>query len=61
MRVSKYLCGVTPPNRDDLDGTAKIIYTPKRNSRRPCAISPNITPNKKGKVIVVKKAGLAYL
>ena len=27
----------------------------------PCAISPNITPKRNGKVIVVKSEGLAYL
>lgn len=27
----------------------------------PCAISPNMTPKRKGKVIVVKNDGFAYL
>ena len=32
---------------------------PNRKRMSPCAISPNITPNKNGKVTVVKKEGLA--
>ncbi len=33
---------------------------PNANNRNPWAMSPNITPNKNGKVIVVKNAGFAY-
>lgn len=32
--------------------------SPKQNSTKPWAISPNITPNRKGKVIAVKIPGL---
>ena len=38
-----------------------ITKIPKIKSRNPWPISPNMTPNKNGKVIVVKKLGLAYL
>jgi hypothetical protein len=34
---------------------------PNKNRIKPCAISPNITPKRKGNVTVVNKAGLAYL
>ena len=39
----------------------KINNEPKINRIEPCAISPNITPNKKGNVTVVNKEGLIYL
>lgn len=35
--------------------------SPKQNKIDPWAISPNMTPNKNGKVTKVKKPGLAYL
>jgi hypothetical protein len=38
-----------------------ITKSPNKNSINPCPISPNITPNKNGNVIVVKKLGFAYL
>jgi hypothetical protein len=31
---------------------------PKQNRMNPWKISPNITPNKNGKVVIVKRAGL---
>jgi hypothetical protein len=34
---------------------------PKKNRIKPWAISPNMTPNKKGKVTILKNAGLIYL
>ncbi len=33
---------------------------PKPNTISPWPMSPNMTPNRKGKVMQVKKAGLAY-
>ena len=33
---------------------------PNKKAMNPWAISPNMTPNKKGKVIRVKYEGLAY-
>ena len=39
----------------------KQRYRPNKNRRVPWAISPNITPKRNGKVIVVNKDGLAYL
>jgi hypothetical protein len=36
-------------------------YIPNKNSSPPCNISPNITPKKNGKVIIVKIAGLISL
>ena len=38
-----------------------IKKIPNNISIEPWAISPNITPNKKGNVITVKNAGFAYL
>lgn len=37
----------------------RIRVRPKSERIRPWAMSPNIMPNRNGKVIVVKKAGLA--
>ena len=39
----------------------KHMYKPNKNSKVPCAISPNMTPNKNGNVMVVNNEGLAYL
>lgn len=39
----------------------KIIIKPNKKSNNPWPISPNITPNKNGKVTVVKRDGFAYL
>jgi hypothetical protein len=33
------------------------IYKPKINKIPPCKISPNITPKRKGNVIIVKRPG----
>ena len=33
----------------------------KSNNKLPCPISPNITPNKKGNVTIVKRPGFASL
>jgi len=38
-----------------------ISMSPISISKNPCAMSPNITPNRKGKDIVVKTAGLNSL
>lgn len=38
----------------------KIIISPNKNKISPWPISPNITPNKNGKVTVVNSEGLAY-
>jgi hypothetical protein len=46
-----------PRFRDSLFMTK---YKPNKNSTKPCPISPNMTPKKKGKVTVVKIAGLIY-
>jgi hypothetical protein len=38
-----------------------IKYIPRQNSKSPCPMSPNITPNRNGKVIIVNKPGLTSL
>lgn len=35
------------------------MIKPNKNNKNPCPMSPNITPNKKGKVTVVNNDGLA--
>ena len=35
--------------------------SPKTNKAKPCPISPNMTPNKNGKVTIVKIPGLISL
>ena len=35
-------------------------HAPNRNRNRPCAISPNIIPNRKGNVITVKIAEMGF-
>jgi len=42
-------------------GGAKIISKPTPSRISPCAISLNMTPNRKGNVIRLKTAGLIYL
>lgn len=39
----------------------KQRYKANKSTHNPCPISPNITPNKKGKVTIVKIAGLTSL
>jgi hypothetical protein len=39
----------------------KINIKPNANKIEPCIMSPNITPNKNGKVTQVNRPGLAYL
>ncbi len=35
----------------------KSTYNPKKKRIKPCPISPNITPNKKGKLTIANIAG----
>ena len=41
-----------------MESLKHIRYIPRINNNDPCKISPNMTPNKNGKVIHVKRPGL---
>ena len=57
----KYLPGYIASTMLPLVGAAQIMYNPNAVSIDPAKISPNITPNKNGKVTAVKTPGLASL
>jgi hypothetical protein len=62
IKANRYRCGTNIAKGDDdrlICGCLNTKYSPKQNSSNPCAMSPNITPNKKGNVTAVKMAGLA--
>lgn len=61
IRNSKYLVGLSAFNEAGklLLNTTK--YNPKRNRRNPWNISPNITANKNGNVIIVNNPGFISL
>lgn len=62
INVMRYLAEAIPERAVPLsfsENTINII--PQRKSKNPWAMSPNITPNKNGKVIVVNTAGLNSL
>jgi len=42
----------------EMESLKHIRYIPRINNNDPCKISPNMTPNKNGKVIHVKRPGL---
>lgn len=62
IKAIKYLAERRPSRAVPFkDFEKKHRYNPNKNNTEPCAISPYITPNKNGNVIIVKMPGLISL
>jgi hypothetical protein len=61
IRRTKYRIRWIPFNIEPLANSFKQSTTPKESSKVPWKTSPNITPNRKGKVTMAKIAGFISL
>ena len=61
IRNSKYLVGLRTFKAIGRLLLKRTKYVPNRNKRNPWNMSPNITANKKGKVIIVNNPGFTSL